>query len=160
MRFSTRPRHILDVLLWPIVRIVWERLLGSRKISHFWMWRSYTGPMPGSYVEPREDSAADPITGWFTNFYNVNFGWQKVAVLEAREPQPLQIGIVSSVKRRYKGPNLWCTLIIEPGQQFAVLIGPERTKFFAQKPVSGEFVPLKIVGYTRRLYLHPQIPLL
>jgi hypothetical protein len=173
--FTTYPRSLLDSLLWPILRVAWEKPLGSRKTAHFWHWRTVSPKsMPTKTVTPAPDEKARPTTNYFWNFFNVNFGWQEVVIFEVVEKEyPFQIGIrgiqVSGLYRKLrhilrKRPEaemaLRCSIILPAGSQVGLLLGPSPIQFSAQTPNGCRTLTLREVGRATRSTLDPNIPLL
>jgi hypothetical protein len=156
---KTHPMHPFDWMLWPLLKIVWERVLGSRKTSHFWHWRK-TILMPAETLVLQGDESALSVRGRLSNFLGTNFLWQKVAILEAQTDEPFQIGICTQSDRGGKGTKLLCSVILPKGRHFGMLIGVEPVGFYARTEYSQNFVPLKVVGEATRKTLSSEIPLL
>lgn len=156
MDISSYPTHVLDYLLWPVLRLVWEPL--SKKRSHFWHWAPFKQSVPDSYyarVDP--DLRARPRDGWWSTFWNTNFGWRKVAVLRSPFPKRrYRIGFVSregGVAKREV-----CACVVKGN--CAVLIVPHRVEFFAVEHPGGHPIPLDLARVTVKSLLEEEIPLL
>jgi len=109
--------------------VLWEPL--SRKQSHGWQWLEYDRSIPENFREGVDpDRNAKPRRGWWSNFWQTNFGWKKVAIFRPVCPVPARsyrLGLISKegeVRKRQI-----CTCIVEG--YCAALVGPDPVEFFA-----------------------------
>ena len=156
---KTNPWHPLDWVLWPLLRLIWEKWLKSRKTSHFWHWRRVAiAPTETLIIEG--DPEAMKITGRLSNFLGTNFSWEKVVILEALINESFHLGIRTQSDRGGKGTQLLCSIVLKAGTHFGVLIGAEDVGFYASTVKRQIFVPVRKVGEASRSTLPPDILLL
>ncbi|MFA5155627.1 MAG: hypothetical protein WC453_04305 [Patescibacteria group bacterium] len=135
---ETQPSHWLDTIFWPLLRFFWEPF--SVKHSHWWHWLSYQEPLPDNEdcLIIAANPAARRANKFWPNFYERNFGWQQVALLNVYDDtgQPARnyrAGYSCGAKKEI------CSILLSRG--VGVLIGPEDTLFFA---VSQDGRPLRV----------------
>lgn len=133
-----------DVLFWPVLRLVWEPF--SRKNSHFWQWEHYNPP---SFVKPhflQPESGAIARTDLWSNLYQTNFIWQKVAIITPDNKEtPFRVGYVNGSGQ--EGGRL-CTIVLT--QPFAILCDPQGIGVFVLDESLGRQIPLKHVLYSEK----------
>ncbi|MFA5184302.1 MAG: hypothetical protein WC456_02130 [Patescibacteria group bacterium] len=142
---KTKPSHWLDIVFWPLLRFFWEPF--SVKQSHWWHWLPYQKPLPDD--NDCLTLAADPVAKradkFWPNFYERNFGWQKIALLSVYDNGRLagnyRLGYSCGTKKEI------CSILLNRG--VSVLIGPTDTAFFA---ISQDGRPLQVQlrGYVNR----------
>jgi len=145
---QTNPHHLLDWLLWPILKIMWEPF--SVKGSHWWHWRAYAFPADAAplALEIKGDREAHDDAGAWQNFYQRNFGWQEVAILKAFDIngnmiKNFRIGFISNIKCEI------CSVIAD--SNVGVLIGPKNIRFFAVDE-NNNILKLSCHGTSRRYF--------
>lgn len=142
---ETYPKHFLDLVFWPFLKIIWEPL--SKKGSHWWQWR----PLPitselvsSSTLIPRYFGSRSRTSLW-SNFWQTNFGWQGVAlVCPEGYKGKYQIGYIEPRGSRFKAEI--CSVVVMG--KIAVLRGPEDVLFFAFSYPAGERLELKLIRCT------------
>lgn len=139
MKLETRPKHFLDFLLWPLLRIFWEPL--SRKNSHWWHWLDYYGnvflPLEINPVPSKEIRYS-----FWQRFYLTNFGWRKVVVVKPKGyTGGYRLGFISQTEKKKQV----CAVILSG--QAAALIGGSKVQFFAID-YYGREIPLELVEVT------------
>lgn len=157
LHLEAHPRHILDVVLWPILRVLWEPF--SRKQSHFWHWKPFEGSIPEpfqEYVDP--DKGARPVDGWWTEFWNTNFGWKKVVIFRPANPaKKYHLGFMRREGNGVARKEI-CTCVLDGA--CAAAVSPYNTKYFAVEYPHGPAIPLDLVRVTVRHMLEEDVPLL
>lgn len=149
----TLPRHVLDFLFWPLLRPIWEKLLGSRKNSHFWHWRNFSTLIAYPLNEVPPDTTACSRKNVWANFWESNFHWKECVILApANNSGPFQMGYEAREGRT----NLrkLCTIVLDG--PFAALRGPDPTIFFAVT-LDGAPVRLQIMRLLSKKDLPPDI---
>ncbi|PIR41126.1 MAG: hypothetical protein COV31_03225 [Candidatus Yanofskybacteria bacterium CG10_big_fil_rev_8_21_14_0_10_46_23] len=167
---KTNPNHWLDWVLWPILRLLLEPF--TEKQSHGWHWRDFglehRLPTRGA-IKVLKDPKAKPRGGpWsWSNFFQTNFGWQKVVVLRRRfsaSPVPFEfdshyrMGYELAQDGRVTHRQL-CSCLIPTNSSVALLIGDGDVQFFGFRPDWG-LVDLYLVEITTKSKLDPDIPLI
>ncbi len=146
---KTKPRHWLDLVFWPTLKLVWEPF--SLKKSHWWHWLPYEGVLPNHEycLTVGGDPKAKKADDFWPNFYERNFGWQKVALLhvyddKGRLAEDYHLGYSLGAKKEI------CSLLLSHG--VGALLGPEPTTFFA---IDQDGLPLQVqlYCYTSRINL-------
>jgi hypothetical protein len=137
-KWRTSPTHWLDWTLWPLLRLVWEPF--SRKRTHWWQWRTYTGQIEYPLVvqgHPDETNRSS----WWNNFYQTNFGWKYVVILRPEDYSGVwHIGF--SAEQMNGRLTQYCTVLFNGQDQVAPLVGPFDTTFFA---FTKEGKPIKLL---------------
>jgi hypothetical protein len=159
VKLKTYPRHRLDVVLWPLLRLLWEPF--SKKQSHWWHWRPYEGTVPENFREYMEgDGTARPRKGILGNLIQTNFGWKKVAILghsnHYGHPILYQLGFTSTENGVRK--KELCTVVLN--DYCAALLGPSPTEFFAVSYPEGNPIPIDLVVVSRKDHLPRNVVLL
>lgn len=138
---KTKPRHWLNIVFWPILKLVWEPF--SLKRSHWWHWLPYEEALPGDeyHLTIEGNPKARRADQFWSNFYERNFGWQKVALLhiyddKGRLAENYRLGYSCGVKKEV------CSILLNHG--VGALVGPEDTMFFA---IDQNGVPLRVQLY-------------
>ncbi|MBL7022141.1 hypothetical protein ISR92_02400 [Patescibacteria group bacterium] len=129
---KTHPKHCLDYLIWPLLKLFWEPF--SKKESHFWHWRKYNTPISkirGTLI-PADFNAHSRRGGILRLLWETNFGWQKIAILEPANYEGLY-QIVYSAQEISSLNQLCiyqekCSLMLRG--KVAVQIGPQDTYFY------------------------------
>jgi hypothetical protein len=98
-------------------------------------WKPFEGTVTGNvmYGDPKA-----PVSRWWNNWWLIAFGWKKVAVFEAKLPNPVDPFFVG-----FRASDGTMKLNDEPqhARMFRVLIGRESCTFFAVG-TEGEEIPL------------------
>lgn len=134
--WKTQPDQVLYSILWFLLKLLWEPF--SLKRSHWWHWQKVNlGRDIKPLIVEGDKTSLDRNTAW-RNFWQTNFGWQKVAVLEVancvwcHEGQfyvPFQIGW-GEVNGKSKKQLEICSIVhLEP--ILGLLLGPSDVNFFA-----------------------------
>ncbi len=139
---TTNPQHRLD-RIWGLRSFIgW---LGFRKDSRGWDWHQWFGveglafPIMANFrVEVDGDPTAKPNRGWWSVFWNTNFGWQRVAVLKVNE----RCRVGYAVHEGCNAKAEYCSVLVGPGM-VAMLVGPTLTLFFAL-PEDSTSVPIPV----------------
>lgn len=142
---GSNPRHWLDIVLWPILRVLWEPF--SRKQSHWWHWRRVDNRVMirahSSIVVPRHSTSREGRSFW-GNFFQRNFGWKHVAILTPSNPKyRYRIGFY---RRGHFHERQLCSIILRG--PCAVLIGDEDINFFAVDAYGGDQLELDLFWAT------------
>jgi hypothetical protein len=154
-KWQTSPTHWLDWTLWPLLRVVWEPF--SHKRTHWWHWRTYTGQIEDPIVVQGHPNAIDR-SSWWNNFYQTNFGWKNVIVVEPEGYRGLwHLGF--STRQDTGGVTQYCTVLFNGQEQVGPLVGPYDTIFFA---FTSEEKPIKLINVqeTTKFALSRRIPLI
>lgn len=142
--WSTKPRHLLDFVLWPLLAIFWEPI--SKKHAHWWHWKDYAGKVTYTVTAPADPKAGDRSKGLWANLWYSNFGWNQVIVLEPMSHAgPYQIGFRSDEGQGVR--TQLCSLLLRG--KTAVQLGPVPTEFFAVD-YQGRSVHLQVVAQTTK----------
>ena len=154
-----RPVTFLDILLAPLLRLIWEPL--SMKRSHWFNWEKAAASH--TLRELKGYCLIVPGNGWahgwrtpFGRFWQLNFGWKRVAIVRLKshyDRESYQIGFIPP-----SGIPEVCSLVVTGS--VALLIGPEATNFFARDPHSLGMRELEFVGEAEKQKLPKGIPLL
>jgi hypothetical protein len=154
-KWHTSPPSLYDWTLWPLLRVVWEPF--SKKRSHWWHWRTYTGQIHNSVVAKGHPKAIDRSIAW-ENFYQTNFGWNDVVVLRPVDYNGLwHLGF--SAKQDNGQLTQYCAIVFEGQKKIAALVGPYDITFFAVSP-EGPSIKLEITQVTTKSELAEDIPLI
>ncbi len=151
-----RPWHWLDVVLWPLrplLIIFWERW--CQKKSYAWQWRNFDKDLVNKLSVNRQqvvmadkDPQAKSRQGFWPNFYQTNFGWQKVVVIEPAKEQDADADYQVGFYDAEDDVCQLCTLIRQG--RTALLVGPNDAKFFAVYSDTGEVMPIRLQRLTTK----------
>ena len=137
MKLTTSPKHWLDYVLWPLLRLVWEPF--SLKRSHFWHWRDYPVHYQLSNTVGFSGSPdARPIRGWFSNLWQTNFGWKLAATLEGPAGMDYHLGF--ETVENGKTVQKICSIVLRG--KCAALIGSADVRFFMVSVNGKTSVPI------------------
>jgi len=156
MIIETRPKHILDWLLWPILRLIWEPV--SRKQAHWWHWRKYYF-VHIEMIEVAGDPMVKPRNNIWNNFWQSNFAWHEVVVFKVVNQDgsdyigTYQIGFYSKTEKRRQ----LCSILLTG--QCACLLGHFSTNFFVIADQNRR-ASLKIIKITKKECLESNILLI
>ncbi|TSC55342.1 MAG: hypothetical protein G01um101418_974 [Parcubacteria group bacterium Gr01-1014_18] len=118
---KTNPVHFLDLVLWPLLQLLWEPF--SRKNSHFWHWRAFRGEVSGQ-VKIQGSPASRPRKSLWDYLWQTNFSWDNCIVFKPRYDFPYRIGYRSLGE----GKTEMCSVILRG--ESAALIGGGDVEFF------------------------------
>ncbi len=134
----------------------------TKKQSHSWHWQNYPR-MIGTTVTVPGDPTAKPVTGLWSKFWNYNFGWKKVALIEPAIKGPYRVGfrmrIYNQDTKIYEEVRKICNVTIY-APVCALLVGDRAVEFFAINRISDRPVELKSVKIDLRKNLGRWTPLL
>jgi hypothetical protein len=150
------PRHWLDFVLWPFLRIVWEPF--SKKQSHWWHWRPYAGDIPEKcFTDFVSNSDAKSGNHGLASLWQRNFGWKTVVMVRVdggTENSEYLFGFEINEHREI------CSMVLR-NFGAGMLVGPDPVRFFAISCADKKPVSLKIWRRVRKsdvhLYLVPLI---
>ncbi|MFA5023548.1 MAG: hypothetical protein WC523_01135 [Patescibacteria group bacterium] len=144
---KTKPKHVLDWTLWPILKIFFKPF--SKKSSYAWQWLDYSAKRQAIldanlFIKLDADPLAQPVKTIWSNFYQRNFGWKRVVRVVAYKNHSLwakefQIGYISGEDCKL------CSLILTGIT--GVLIGDQTVIFFAVD-LQGKILSIKNCGLT------------
>ena len=136
-----------DYILLPLLTIFWRPFV--KKQSYCWQWRDFDKNfVTGLSVNQRKiiavdkDPKAKSRQGFWNNFYQTNFGWQKVAVVESARADGADVDYQAGF---YDADDDICQLcsLIRHGRT-GLLVGPHDVKFFLISPDNGEVIPIRL----------------
>lgn len=146
---ETRPIQWQDKYLWPVLLRIWTPLTGG-KISYGWHW--IKSPVQSDYSDVLEilnlDLEAHERTNLWHRFWQTNFGWKKVVILQPENPniKEYRVGFYTSVL--YPTDFWFCTIVVRG--KCKLLIGPGPVYFFGVSLSSSTVIKLKIYAETTR----------
>jgi len=146
---KTKPKHWLDFIFWPILKICWEPF--SKKRSHFWHWLEYPN-IPQKTLTIRGIKKEKPREGFWPNFWQTNFGWKNVVVIEPHTKGLYNIGLWDKTFGRKQLCSCLCK------GRIGLLIGPSDVEFFALDK-KGDYCDLIFVESTTKKELSKTIKL-
>jgi hypothetical protein len=134
---KTKPRHIFDIIIWPIIRIFWEPF--SLKRSHWWHWRKYDKEITDT-VTVNGDQKAQPRNNHWQDLIQTNFLWKKSIVLKPNKNTPYHLGFIS----KHENKCQICSIVLQG--PVGLLLSPHKVEFFAVS--TGENpIHLEVIGY-------------
>lgn len=153
-KLKTYPSHWLDIILWPILKIIWEPF--SKKESHFWHWSNYKPRLDLVIATVYGDHRAGKRNGFISNLIQTNFSWQKIAILKPNTEKEYQIGFMSDEGDVSKSQV--CSIILHG--ECAALVGPYDVKFFAISYPEAEQIYIPSPKITIKEFLSDKITLI
>jgi hypothetical protein len=150
----TSPKHILDFILWPILKLLWEPF--SIKQSHFWHWMNYSNAVQYKTLIPT-DPQAIPRNSLWKLFIYTNISWEKCVILKPKNFNTntrYQVGFINGRENKKQ----LCSIILNT--EVAVLCGPYPTHFFAIDYNAKQVIELEILKETKKNILEQNIPLI
>ncbi|PIZ98718.1 MAG: hypothetical protein COX77_03585 [Candidatus Komeilibacteria bacterium CG_4_10_14_0_2_um_filter_37_10] len=147
-----------DWTLGLLMKIFWEPV--SLKRSHFWHWHKQNSTFLDSdyaYISVLPDPTVKDRGNWWQNFWQTNFGWQKVVVVATVDPNDYYQVAFSTAASNYQDVKL-CSLVIRG--RVALLVGPTKTRFYAidysYRDMIVKQLPLRIDFITKKTELSKQ----
>ncbi len=151
----TSPKHWLDMVLWPVLKLVWEPL--SRKNSHFWHWQATSYRPEMCLTIPGDRRAKERHRNILQQLLKTNFGWQHALILRPKNyTGSYQVGFMSVEGGRQV--KQLCSVIID--RSCAVLRSPYVADYFAVSYPSGQPVLLEKMNEVPKHQLDKQMLLL
>lgn len=149
--WRTEPKQgLLYKVIWFLLKLLWEPF--SLKRSHWWHWQLRDLPENAKKLTVKGDGVSEERNSFWSNFWQSNFGWQKVVILAPTKSQKIK-GLEFHVDsfcyvQENIGPFLFgwnqdgnkkfqdnkfeiCTIVQNIPPRFGVLVGPRDANFFA-----------------------------
>lgn len=148
MKLTTSPKHCLDFVLWPVLKIVWEPF--SLKHSCFWHWSDY--PLHyqlSNTVEFSGSPNAKPCKGPFSTLWQTSFGWKLTAVFEGPAGMDYHLGF-ETVKNG-KTVRKTCSIVLRG--KCAASVGDGDVRFFMVSVDGKTSVPIVPKGLESKFRL-------
>lgn len=136
---KTKPLHILDIIFWPIVIVFLEAF--SIKHTHFWHWQKYEKTISKYSILNIVGHSTRPIKNAFDVFFKLNMEWTLCAIYKPKNyNKEFRIGY------HCRGEKKISSIILNPNEIFAVLVGPGDNNFFAISLEDEQEIELQFIG--------------
>jgi len=122
---KTKPKHWLDFILWPLLKLFWEPF--SVKNSHFWHWVDFDKNLihKDIFFSVEGSIESKPRKKFLSNLWQTNFGWKKALILEPETDGEYWLGFFELST----GKCQLCSVVLEG--KVGILVGHNEVYFFA-----------------------------